>query len=731
MNRVIIFCIIFLQILFNPSESIAQIDTFGLQCNNAPVFSISEINGWRGRNPDFVNANDGPSPLCPTGGGAHNLGWWSFYTPGGKHNFEIEFDNCTVNGTGVQFGIYTDCSFSENVVCDPSCNGPGKKSFSAVLEPFKLYYMFVDGCEADVCDFIIKTDQPKDYLNAQVFIDANEDCIFQNPETKVDVLTIVHEFKGKKYFYPSNIGKIPLYDRDLGTHKFSIKEISSAVTSCQAEYVINVDFIQPIPDLNIGIKKNGNCEQLQTEVATDRLRFCNNVEYTVHYSNISVEDIDNSYIEVTIPEVFTFVTSTLTPSNINLPLIRFDLGNLKGMTKGSFKILLKTPCEPQYLGNTYCVESHIYPDNPCPKPGSWDKSSLKLKGICDKTNNLVKFSITNVGGADMALASEFAIIEDEIMPLLKGSVKLKMNEEKVFDYPANGRTYRMLLQQPLNHPGNSRPTIFVEGCGVNPNGETSKGFATSFANDEDDKFKSVDCKVLRGSYDPNDKLSEPKGFGTDHFIENNQPIEYTIRFQNTGNDYAERVRVVDRLDQGLDVNSFELIGNSHPMNYSIRDGVIEFVFDNINLPYAGINEIGSNGYVSFRINLKSDLNVGAVVKNHAEIYFDKNQPIITNETHHTLFWALLTQVYSSTDYSFAKMYPNPAQNELKIDLRDVDLPIKLDLITIDGTVRHQQLIQHAHISLDLEQLQLKDGLYLINLRNKKGDVSIHKLIIKR
>lgn len=308
------------------------------------------------------------------------------------------------------------------------------------------------------------------------------------------------------------------------------------------------------------------------------------------------------------------------------------------MTKGSFKIILKTPCEPEYLGNTYCVESHIYPDNPCPKPESWDNSSLKLKGTCDKTNNLVKFSITNVGGADMALASEFAIIEDEIMPLLRGSVKLKMNEEKVFDYPANGRTYRMLLQQPLNHPGNSRPTIFVEGCGVNPNGETSKGFATSFANDEDDKFKSVDCKILRGSYDPNDKLSEPKGFGAQHFI-NNQPIEYTIRFQNTGNDYAERVRVVDRLDQGLDVNSFELIGSSHPMNYSIRDGVIEFVFDNINLPYAGINERGSNGYVSFRINLKSDLNVGAVVKNQAEIYFDKNQPIITNETHHTLFWA--------------------------------------------------------------------------------------------
>jgi hypothetical protein len=63
---------------------------------------------------------------------------------------------------------------------------------------------------------------------------------------------------------------------------------------------------------------------------------------------------------------------------------------------------------------------------------------------------------------------------------------------------------------------------------------------------------------------------------------------------------------------------------------------------------------GSNGYVSFRINLKSDSKVGTVVKNHAEIYFDKNQPILTNETFHTLFVALLTQVYSSTNYILPK-----------------------------------------------------------------------------
>jgi len=730
MKRFISFFVFCLAILFYTAQVVAQVDTLGLKCTNAPVFSVKEINGWRGSNPNFSNSDDAPSPLCPTGGAGHNLGWWSFNSPGGSYNFEIEFDNCSVNGTGVQFGIYTDCSFTESVFCDPSCNGPGKKSFNVNMEPFKLYYLFVDGCSGDVCDFIIKTDEPRDYLNVQVFIDENSDCLYQNSESKVDILTIVHEYKGKKYFYPSNIGRIPLYDWDLGRHKFFIKESSSAFSGCLKEYEVNVDFSQAIPDLNIGIIRNLDCEQLQTEVITDRLRFCDSVEYTVHYSNLSLDDIANAYIEVTIPDDLQFLTSTLAPSSINLPVIRFDLGTLNGMSKGSFKILVLTPCEPDLLGNTYCVESHIFPDNPCPKLESWDKSSLKLEGVCDKANNLVRFKVTNIGEGDMQLESDFAIIEDEIMPFLKGKVKLKSKEEKIYEYPANGKTYRIFIEQPLNHPGNSQPTKFVEGCGQNPMGETSKGFVTSFSNDEEDKFISVDCKELRGSYDPNDKLAEPRGFGTAHTIEVNHSIDYTIRFENTGNDFAEKVRVVDRLDPGLDVNTFELIGHSHPMNYLIRDGAIEFIFENIQLPYVSLDKKGANGYVSFRIKLKSDVKLGTVVKNHAEIYFDKNQPIITNETFHTLFEPLLNQVYSSKDYSFAKIYPNPAQNELKFDLRDLDLPIRMDLITIDGIVRYQHMIQNAHFAINLEELQLLDGLYLISLRNRAGDEAIFKLIVK-
>ncbi len=126
-------------------------------CEDANVLcSLDEVNGYTCKNPDYSNPT-GCSPLCPTGGGAHNTAWWAFVTNGGNVCITITFSNCTVNGTGVQYGIWGDCNCGESIFCDPSCNGPGTKTACGVLAPCKTYYLFVDGCTGDVCDFTITT----------------------------------------------------------------------------------------------------------------------------------------------------------------------------------------------------------------------------------------------------------------------------------------------------------------------------------------------------------------------------------------------------------------------------------------------------------------------------------------------------------------------------------------------------------------------------------------------
>jgi hypothetical protein len=87
---------------------------------------------------------------------------------------------------------------------------------------------------------------------------------------------------------------------------------------------------------------------------------------------------------------------------------------------------------------------------------------------------------------------------------------------------------------------------------------------------------------------------------------------------------------------------------------------VEFIFQNINLPFA----TGSNtGFVAFKIKLKSTLVLGNSFSNSANIYFDYNFPIVT-DTYTTTIAALTTQDFEFKDY-FA-VYPNPAQNVLNI-----------------------------------------------------------------
>ncbi|MCF8277616.1 MAG: FG-GAP-like repeat-containing protein [Flavobacteriales bacterium] len=138
--------------------------------------------------------------------------------------------------------------------------------------------------------------------------------------------------------------------------------------------------------------------------------------------------------------------------------------------------------------------------------------------------------------------------------------------------------------------------------------------------------------ILSCAYDPNDK-SESTGIGPDGLIEDGQWLEYTVRFQNTGNAAATNVVIRDPLSSYLDRTSLTPISWSHHVQVSVepdRDAV--FRFDNIMLPDSGADYAASQGYIRYRIKADSNLYPGTLILNEAHIIFDNNPPIITNIT---------------------------------------------------------------------------------------------------
>jgi hypothetical protein len=76
---------------------------------------------------------------------------------------------------------------------------------------------------------------------------------------------------------------------------------------------------------------------------------------------------------------------------------------------------------------------------------------------------------------------------------------------------------------------------------------------------------------------------------------------------------------------------------SHDYDFTINDGrEMEWTFNNILLPDSTTNEIESHGFIKFTVNQIPNLAEGVILENTAAIYFDFNDPIITNTSQHTI-----------------------------------------------------------------------------------------------
>ncbi len=152
-------------------------------------------------------------------------------------------------------------------------------------------------------------------------------------------------------------------------------------------------------------------------------------------------------------------------------------------------------------------------------------------------------------------------------------------------------------------------------------------------------FKSNYNTPILCAYDPNDKLVSPDREGDENYTLFDETLTYTIRFQNTGNDTAFTVIILDELDDYLDASSLKVIASSHESTLSTElrgSNKLSFNFENILLPDSTINFDGSQGYVTYSIKPKEGLAENSIIRNTASIYFDFNPPIVTNTTQNTM-----------------------------------------------------------------------------------------------
>ncbi|RZJ73684.1 T9SS type A sorting domain-containing protein [Flavobacterium sp.] len=221
-------------------------------------------------------------------------------------------------------------------------------------------------------------------------------------------------------------------------------------------------------------------------------------------------------------------------------------------------------------------------------------------------------------------------------------------------------------------------------------------------------------QVVVNSFDPNDitclegELLSPAEIGN--------YLHYIVNFENTGSASAVNVVVRMQVDESqYDLHSLQVMNTSHAARTAIRGNLVEFIFENIELEAPSDPPVGGHGNVLFKIRSNDGLVQGDSVSRQAQIFFDYNFPIETNNAE-TIYQALQTPDFADNSVS---VYPNPSNGI--VNVKSTSEVKSLELFDVQGRLLQQNLNSD---SIDISSRST--GLYFLRIKTDKG-ISVQKI----
>ena len=169
----------------------------------------------------------------------------------------------------------------------------------------------------------------------------------------------------------------------------------------------------------------------------------------------------------------------------------------------------------------------------------------------------------------------------------------------------------------------------------------------------------------------------------------------------------------------MDWSSLKVGYSDHDYVATISEsGVLKFTFNNIHLLWQSSSEMASRGLVSYSITQNPNLSPGTSIKNSAAIYFDYNEPVITNQTLNTIQFPVgVEDLQSVYDLS---VYPNPATNELNIKLSNAANASVINIYDLQGRLLLNENITNKTNMHKVNISLLVNGCYFVVVEKNDG-----------
>ncbi len=458
-------------------------------------------------------------------------------------------------------------------------------------------------------------------------------------------------------------------------------------------------------------------------------------QFELKIGNYTSQHISNSLGYVSIP--LEEGSYTITPNVENIELFQINPDTA----------FYNYPIDSSYVLQEFCIspievfddlDVKIYPLEEA-IPGF----STKYKII---VNN--KGTTINSGKVVLSFPSNLMNIENSNKVYTETDDKITWEVDNLTPFESVDIVFYMLLNSPMDNPPlNANDTLF---------------FKAEVSPEEMDMVSENNASILSqivvNSFDPNDKTCLQGEVLMDTLI--GTKLEYIIRFENLGTAPATNIVVKDFLQSyAFDVSSLRVLDSSHEMFTRVKGEIVEFIFEEINLPF---EDDLNDGYVIFSANTQETLLANDTIRNNAEIYFDFNFPIITNtyetvvatdqdgdgynstidcdDTNNLVYPGAaeianngidedcdgmdLTSGIHELANTFVRIYPNPVVNRINIQVGDT-LNYKVSLFDVNGKL----ILSNINLTT-IDVNQYSNGIYLLEMRDlKTGHKVVEKLVI--
>ncbi len=231
---------------------------------------------------------------------------------------------------------------------------------------------------------------------------------------------------------------------------------------------------------------------------------------------------------------------------------------------------------------------------------------------------------------------------------------------------------------------------------------------------------------ITGSFDPNYKKSNKPDYIDISTVDSSFEFNYSINFQNTGNDTAYKVILIDTLDANLDLLTLRDFKSSHDFTSQLLyNKILKITFDNIMLPDSAANFAASNGFFSYKIKPKKPIVLQENILNRASIFFDYNKPVLTNYTSTQIINNVgIKEISSGLNFN---LYPNPANDFITLELNNINQHYQYYISDQIGK-RISSVTSIKDYKTKINVSLLHQGMYFITLLTTDGNKVTKKFV---